>query len=143
MTRVEKIENQIKTNSPKLYKAIQAEKYTDINNFVENADRYIEAIEQGRMICSIDTVSKSGMSRTLKFMECNGSKRSFRYYNFYLFFRLLGFQQVPNRDTFRVNGCGMDMVFATNYDIIHTLHRLGFINAKECEHLAQQTPTVI
>ena len=36
------------------------------------------------------------------------------------------------------SGCGMDMLFATNYDIIHTLHRMKFISKAKCETLAQK-----
>ena len=108
-------------------------------DFYDNAQRYIKAIKQGRMICSIDTVSRSGMSRTLKFMEFQKSN----IYNFHAFFIALKFNQVKNSDYFRVYGCGMDMVFHTNYSIIHRLYRLGFLGYDECEKLAQLTPKCI
>ena len=108
-------------------------------DFYDNAIRYIKAIKQGRMICSIDTVSRSGMSRTLKFMEFQKSN----IYNFHAFFIALKFNQVKNSDYFRVYGCGMDMVFHTNYTIIHRLYRLGFLGYDECEKLAQLTPKII
>ena len=109
---------------------------------LDNLNCYIKAIRDGRMCCVIDKVSKSGMSRTLKFMECNGNpKDGYRYYNFYTVFNMMGFTKVNNSDYFRVNGGGMDMVFDTNYRIIHRLHRLGFIDKKECDKLAQLTPS--
>ena len=127
-----------------LTKKINSEPYSGIEDFIRNAQRYIRAIKEGRMCCIIDKVSASGMSRTLKFVECNGTKSGgFGYYNFYLLFKILGFEKVRDSDCFRVHGCGMDMVFHTNYTIIHKLHRLGFINNKQCDHLAQQTPTTI
>ena len=99
---------------------------SDTNNFIMNAKRYIKATKEGRMLCIVDSVSKSGTSRTLKFMECNGSiKNGFRYYNFFNFFKDLGHANVKHSNTFRISGCGMDMVFATNYNNIHTLHNLG------------------
>ncbi len=113
-------------------------------DFHRHASRYLNAIIQGRMCCVINSVSKSGMSRTLKFMECDGSKKDgFRYYNFYAFFVAMGFTKVKDSDYFRVRGCGMDMVFDTNYRIIHKLHKLGFITEGECRELAQITPHVL
>jgi hypothetical protein len=77
-------------------------------------------------------------------MECSGSlKNGFNYYNFYTLFKDLGFTNAKNSNAFRVSGCGMDMVFHTNYTIMHQLKNLGFITKKECSILAQKTPTVI
>ena len=67
----------------------------------------------------------------------------FNYLNFYQFFTQLGFAKVKNSNTFRISGCGMDMIFHTNYTIMHQLCRYGFITKKECENLAQKTPQVI
>ena len=108
-------------------------------DFYDNAIRYIKAIKQGRMLCSINTVARSGMSRTLKFMEFEKSN----VYNFHAFFRALGFNQVKDSDYFRIHGCGMNMVFHTNYTIIHRLYRLGFLSYEECSNLAQLTPKCI
>ena len=98
------------------------------------------------MICNIDSVSASGMSRTIKFLSCEKSKREnrFMYLNYFVLFRVLGYTVAGKYGSyFRVSGCGMDMIFHTNYTIIHKLQRLGFISKKQCNHLAQQTPTVI
>lgn len=138
--------NTIKKNIERDLKLSTIEKHgsSEVDSFIRNAKRYIKAIKQGRALCSIGSVSKSGMSRTLKFVECSGNiKNGFYYLNFYQLFVQLGFRCVSNTSYFRVNGCGMDMVFATNYDIIHSLYRLGFLSKKECEILAQKTPTII
>ena len=113
--------------------------------FIDNARRYIKAIKDGRMLCSIGSVSKSGMSRTIKFVEIAKSKPSnkFYMYNFYQLFDVLGYQKIKDSDYFRINGCGMDMVFNTNYNNIHNLHGLGFITRKTCNTLCQDTPPVI
>jgi hypothetical protein len=61
-----------------------------------------------------------------------------------MLFTILGFTKSRSNDFyFSIGGCGMDMIFHTNYTIIHRLHRLGFINKKQCDFLAQQTPTTI
>jgi len=44
---------------------------------------------------------------------------------------------------FTVHGCGMDMIFHTNYSTMHTFKRMGIITNEECEILSQQTPTTI
>ena len=113
------------------------------DNFVMNAKRYIKAIKQGRMICSIDKVSTSGMSRTLKFVEIDGRDRSYYMYNFYQLFDVLGYNAVGNTDYFRIYGCGMDMVFHTNYSIIRQLYNFGLMQKKTCIKLEQMTPNVI
>ena len=53
--------------------------------FIEHAQRYIQAIKEHRMICSIDKVSKSGMSRTIKFLEIKKNDTSDQHslLNFY------------------------------------------------------------
>ena len=142
---MKKIEIIIKNvNSDKeLMGRINKESYSDVNYFVAHANRYIKAIKEGRVINSIGSVSKSGMSRTLKFLECSKNGKGYSYYNFYLLFKLFGFAQVNDSDYFRVYGCGMDMIFDTNYRIIHKLHELGFIDKKQCDVLCQKTPTTI
>lgn len=111
--------------------------------FIEHAQRYIDAIRERRMICSIGSVSRSGMSRTIKFLEMHKGGDRYSLLNFFQFFEALGYSKVKESDYFRIGGCGMDMIFHTNYSIIHTLERLGFIDKEECRKLAQATPNVV
>lgn len=119
----------------------------DAERFEEHAQRYIKAVKDGRMVCSIGSVSASGMSRTVKFVEvAKNSKpcrKNYSVLNFFEFFQMLGYSPITNSDFFRIGGCGMDMIFHTNYTIINRLHHLGFIGRKTCDDLAQQTPSVI
>lgn len=117
----------------------------DANTFIDNAKRYIKAIKENRMICSIGSVSKSGMSRTIKFVELAKSDDSDRHhlYNFYQFFDVLGYTKIKDSDYFRIGGCGMDMIFYTNYSIIHNLKSIGLVSDDECKTLSQNTPSVI
>lgn len=138
MTRTNEIE--------KLLKAHNKNKNYPVTNecFIEHCKRYVKAVKEGRMICSIDSVSNSGMSRTMKFLEMSkGSNGQHYLLNFYQLFDVLGYTKVKNSDYFRIGGCGMDMVFATNYNIIHQIHGLGLINKKACSVLAQKTPHVV
>jgi hypothetical protein len=113
------------------------------STFIDHALRYIKAIKEARMICSIGSVSKSGMSRTIKFLEMSKGENRHFLYNFYQFFDALGYTKIKDSDYFRIGGCGMDMIFHTNYTIMHDLRRLGFINKEECDTLAQATPHIV
>ena len=113
--------------------------------FIEAAKCYIQAIKDNRMINVIGSVSSSGMSRTLKFTSCEKDERTGQHYqrNYFSLFKALGYTPVKNSNYFRVSGCGMDMIFATNYDIIHQFKRIGLINDEECQKLCQRTPPTI
>jgi hypothetical protein len=117
----------------------------DIETFIDHAKRYIKAIKDNRVICSIGSVSKSGMSRTIKFVELakNDTSGQHQVLNFYQFFEALGYSPVKNSDYFRIGGCGMDMIFYTNYQIMNDLRRIGLISKDECSTLSQKTPSVI
>lgn len=128
--------------------ANKGEKYPEsVDYFIDSAKRYIKAIKEGRMVCSIGSVSDSGMSRTIKFIEVakNGRPyhKAYSVLNFYSFFKIMDFSPVRDSDYFRIGGCGMDMIFHTNYTIIGNLHRLGFLSKKDADYLRQQTPPVI
>lgn len=140
------------TNTPKDLKAlaniesskeIQSKmkglKYYENANFLSDAKQYVKAIKNGSMFCVIQSVSNSGMSRVINFYSSAKSKDGrFYYRNYNCFFIALGYTET--KEGFRISGCGMDMIFHTNYSIIHSLFRLGIINKKQCSQLAQNTP---
>jgi hypothetical protein len=120
--------------------------YYNIENFISDAECYIKAIQERRMINVIGKVSASGMSRTIKFTSCESgnNKNNFYQRNYFCFFTSLGYTQSRSKDHyFTIGGCGMDMIFNTNYNIIHKLYKLGFISKENCATLAQQTPQTI
>lgn len=116
-----------------------------VESFTDNAKRYLKAIQDRRMVCNIESVSRSGMSRNMRFVEI--SKRGGSYghsmLNFFELFKVLGYTQAKDSDCFRIGGCGMDMVFATNYSIVGQLRNLGIVTAKRASKLQQMTPHVI
>jgi|688.fasta_scaffold115770_7 hypothetical protein len=119
-------------------------KYYTIDNFINDALCYIKAIQEKRMINVIKSVSTSGMSRVIKFTSCEkGNNKQYYQRNYNCLFIALDYTEAKHKDGFTIGGCGMDMIFHTNYSIIHKLHRLGFINKTECEKLAQMTPNTI
>lgn len=143
MKKSETIKANILANK-ELNKAILSHKYCSVEQFISDCERYLKAIEQKRMINTIKSVSASGMSRTIKFTSMEKSKHGFYLSNYNMLFTVLGFSKSRSNDFyFTIGGCGMDMIFHTNYTIIHKLYSLGFINKAKCATLAQATPTTI
>ena len=141
MTTLEKL-----NENKELQKNISKLNYYTTENFINDAKAYIKAIKDGRMINVIGSVSNSGMSRTMKFTSCEKNTRQKRYYQrqYTCLFISLGYSEGRNKDGyFSIGGCGMDMVFSTNYNNIHRLQSLGFMSKKECAKLCQMTPNTI
>lgn len=114
----------------------------DAGNLIHDGKDFIEATKNGTLMCVIKSVSASGMSRVMNFNSCGKTKNGRYYYRQYWgLFKALGYTESRNGNGFTIGGCGMNMVFHTHYTIIHRLHRFGFIDKKECDKLAQQTPT--
>lgn len=114
--------------------------------FLCDAVGYLKAVEQRRIYCIIRSVSKSGMSRIMDFGEFSINKTKFghgNYCTFYSFLGALGYNYLKDRDGYRISGCGMDMVFHTNYSIVHNLESIGLINKSVCASLSQMTPTCL
>jgi len=130
--------------SKEVEKNIEKLNYFSIESFINSGKAFLKATEQGRMICNIESISKSGMSRTLKFVSCEGKGKNFNYRNYFAMFKALGFNEVKNSGGyFRINGCGMDMVFATNYQVVRQLQQMGFTTKEKSKWLEQKTPTTI
>jgi hypothetical protein len=132
----------MKAINKEVAKRIELNEYYSIERFEEDAKRYIKAIKENRVICNIVNVSSTGMSRRLSFIEFGIKNKRGYQCTFYSFLTALGYK-VDNNNTFRVDGCGMDMVFHTNYSIIRDLYRMKFITEKTCKVLEQKTPSII
>ena len=144
MKKLERIKAKVMADK-EIMARINRMNHYDAEMFAYDGFRYIKAIKENRIINSIGSVSSSGMSRTIKFLECHRlPSGQYTYYTFWAFFKALGYSEASKHsDYFRINGCGMDMIFHTNYTNIHRLHSLGFIDRKQCDMLAQRTPTTI
>ena len=144
MTKKEKILQNINADK-QLCKAIGPHTYYDANDFYNAAVRYVKATKDRRMCCSIASVSYSGMSRTMRFVELSKSRgKGYQVLNFWMLFKCLGFTPARSNDGyFSISGCGMDMVFNTHYEIVRELYRLGFLTKAQCQDLEQITPHVI
>lgn len=127
-----------------IVKHIEKVGHYTVEDFARDAKIYIKAIKERRMLCIIHKVASSGMSRTISFHSCENYKGNYGYRQYWCLFKALGYSEARSNDyAFSIGGCGMDMIFHTNYTIIHRLHRLGFLNKKQCAVLAQATPTVL
>lgn len=95
-----------------------------------NAERFIKALKEQRIVVSIPHVSSSGMSRIIRFREINGYKSGNKYhyaiYQFDWFLEQLGYSYDKNWDGIKIGGCGMDMVFATLDAVSSSLKYYGF-----------------
>lgn len=106
-------------------KKTELEKYLDTEDGQMNAERFIKALAENRIIVSIPRVSKSGMSRVIHFGEIRVSDDGRgMVWNFDYFFSKFGYRY--ERDGLRVHGCGMDMIYATLDSIASELRELGY-----------------
>lgn len=119
-------------------KFIKSKDYYTEDDFCKDAKTYINAVKSGRIKYEVTHVSSSGMSRDINIQSYEGtmSKGSYRTYNYFL--QAMGYRSKKHSWDITVSGCGMNMLFATNYDIIHSLKRMGFINEETCRTLAQK-----
>lgn len=140
MKKVERVTRNIE-NDKELVKSLKKVDMP-IERFISDAQTYLRAVKERRISYTVDTVSKSGMSRTLIITSCERSrwenKVSYHYRQYNTMLQAMGYSVKRGyRDSIRVHGCGMNMLFATNYNIVWSLHRLGFISRKQCDVLCQ------
>ena len=130
----------------KFYKFTEKFCTNDIESLKRGAEAYINASRTGSLCCVVKSVSKSGLSRKLLFFSVdqnNGGNCMPYYYGYFL--ELLGYKASRNNSDscITVQGCGMDMVFYTNYRVINMLCDFGFITEAERDILRQKTPHVL
>jgi hypothetical protein len=124
----------------KIEKAIEKKLKVNATEFFKDAIRWVEAVNEGRLTCYIISVSRSGMTRRFKYLELKKYDKRYLQQNFVTFLRAMF--RTDKDYNIVVNGCGMDMNFYVNYEVIHTLKNIGIISDRECRYLAQQTPHV-
>lgn len=135
MKKVEKILKNIMADKKIMNQLKKMEHYKP-SMFVKDGMRYLKAVEEGRIQYNVESVSPSGAARQIKILSCERIKcRKFVYMSYISFLEALGFK---TRDfNIIVRGCGMDMLFVTNRNIILSLKELGFISHKKADVLAQ------
>ena len=121
-----------------MIKRIESNQYYSKQAFVKDCQTYIKALKSGRLQYRVTSVSKSGMSRDILISSFEGSMAKGYYRNYTSMLEALGFNFASKyASEIRVKGCGMNMLFATNYNIIHTFKDIGLISKKQCQTLAQ------
>ena len=119
-------------------KRIESNEYYSKEDFIKDCQTYIKALKSGRLQYRVTSVSKSGMSRDILISSFEGSMAKGYYRNYVSMLEMLGFNFASKyASEIKVKGCGMNMLFATNYNIIHTFKNIGLISKKQCETLAQ------
>jgi len=127
------------TLTKEIKKAISKEEYYSEESFINDCKAYIKAIESGRILYTVTNVSKSGMSRDINIKSFEGKMSKGYYRNYTMMLKVLGYKFTDKYSSdIKVGGCGMDMLFHTNYTIINTLHHMKFISKKKCDVLAQR-----
>lgn len=119
-------------------KRLNKESYYNEENFIKDCKIYIKALKANRVRYSVTHVSSSGMSRDINIISFEGSMSNGYFRNYNMMLTILGYSFAKHSNDIKVSGCGMNMLFATNYDIIHTFKRMGLIKNKTCEVLAQK-----
>ena len=123
--------------SKEILNNLKKNEYYSEEDFIHDCKVYIKALKSGRLQYNVTSVSKSGMSRDINIQSYEGTMAK-GYYREYIYLTdALGYKRVGWSDI-RVSGCGMNMLFATNYNIIHDFKRMGLISEKECKTLCQK-----
>ena len=121
-----------------MIKRIESNEYYSKEDFIKDCQTYIKALKSGRLQYRVTSYSKSGMSRDILISSFEGSMNKGYYRNYTSMLEVLGFNFASKfASEIRVKGCGMNMLFATNYNIIHAFKNIGLINSKQCKTLAQ------
>lgn len=107
---------------------MKREDYLKTEEGIRNAERFIKALKEHRLIASVKKVSRDGLSRQIFFGEV-GIVANDRpaIYQFNYFFSQLGWRYARgNADALSISGCGMDMIFHTFDSVASTLKYYGF-----------------
>lgn len=107
-------------------------KISSINFYLQTIDgqntanAFIKAVEDGRLICVIKSVSKSGMSRNVTFKEIENLSGQPCIFPLDHFLNAMGYPYARNGEGITLKGCGMDLIFKAIYDVLDELRRNGF-----------------
>ena len=127
------------TLSKDIEKRLSKEEYYTKEMLLEDIQDYIKALKEGRLQYLVRNVSQSGMNRNILIQSCEQNKNNNNFYfrQYSRMFEMLNYKL--NKDyNIRVSGCGMNMLFATNYNLIHTFKNMNIISESEAEILAQK-----
>lgn len=123
--------------SKEILNNLKKNEYYGEEDFIHDCKVYIKALKSGRLQYTVTNVSKSGMSRDINIQSYEGTMLKGYYRQYTGLTAALGYKRSGWADI-RVGGCGMNMMFATNYNIIHDFKRMGLISESDCKTLCQK-----
>ena len=121
--------------SKEILRNLAKNEYYTKDNFCEDVEAFITAIQDGRLITEVIAVSRSGMSRDIMIKAFEGDYKNGYYRNFIGMYRALG-EKVTKEGYIKVGGCGMDMVFSLKYQTLLSFEDMGFLQKGEALKLA-------
>lgn len=135
MNTTKEIVNTLNANEY-LQRNIKKSLHYTTEDFINDAQRYVKAIQEGRMFCVINSVSKKGMYTDLSFYahELN-SNNTYTLLNYIRFFKALGYME--GKEGFRISECDKSVASIVNRSICYTLKNLSLLSHGEWEILAQ------
>ena len=127
------------TLSKEIEKRLSKEEYYTKEMLLNDIQDYIKALKEGRLQYLVMSVSQSGMSRNILIQSCEQNKTNNNFYfrQYSRMFEMLNYK-LDKDYNIRVSGCGMNMLFATNYYLIQTFKSMNIISDSEADILAQK-----
>ena len=127
------------TLSKETEKRLSKEEYYTKEMLLNDIQDYIKALKDGRLQYLVMNVSQSGMNRNILIQSCEQSKtnNSFYFRQYSRMFEMLNYKLDKNYNI-KVVGCGMNMLFATNYYLIQTFKSMNIVSENEANILAQK-----
>lgn len=126
--------------SKEIIKNISKNEYYSQEDFIKDCKCYIKALKSGRLQYTVTHVANSGMSRDILIQSFEGNMTKGYFRTYFTMLQVLGYKEAGKYavDSIKVSGCGMNMLFSTNYDICHDFNRIGLITKKDCKTLCQK-----
>ena len=120
-------------------KRLSKEEYYAKEMLLDDIQDYIKALKEGRLQYLVMSVSSNGMSRNILIQSCEQNKTNNNFYfrQYSRMFEMLNYKLDKNYYV-KVSGCGMNMLFATNYYLIQTFKSMNIISESEANILAQK-----
>ena len=127
------------TLSKDIEKRLSKEEYYTKEMLLDDIQDYIKALKEGRLQYLVIKVSPNGMSRNILIQSCEQNKTNNNFYfrQYSRMFEMLNYK-LDKDYNIRVSGCGMNMLFATNYYLIQTFKSMNIISDSEADILAQK-----
>ena len=116
--------------SKEVLKNLSKNEYYTKDDFYKDIESFITALQDGRLITEVISVSRSGMSHTIMVEAFEGDYKNGYYRNFIGMFRTLG-EKVTKEGYIKVSGYGINMVFSLKNQTLLSFENMGFLQKGE------------